>query len=1000
MGVILVIGLAYGLSVVVYDGNVPARYVMADNLTVYLVNSTVSVWVDVGRVANVTLVYCSGVLSFVGDRGWLNFTPAGLSMVWVYVDGALATSFAVKPSLITHNPYMTDLSLALPQFALPGWRVVANLSWYRHAYCPADFVKLLARDSQGRVYELARGRWPYWELVSRGVERKSLSFVVNLPPGVYEVKAVGASCHGRYNYFNPDWSDVCADGGFAGRRPEELSWDVYEAASAPVRLVVGGLEHLLAWAAVHGLNARETTQLLKAFGFGVEVKGVDRRGGSVSFALSNGSVVAVPVFFEVQSNGTGLFVVGNPSFVNVTYIARAKFSKTGRELNFTLSVGAWDAALAAPAVWREEEAQYDVSLFLYIPAGAYSLGNFSVSFDKPRLVSGNRSVLLRPLHAVFLPPETKRLVDAYKPCNEAFWRGFDEVSDPYDYSLLGDVALTIIPVGRIVGFFGKLLGAGARAFEEINGLINAIKSAYYALSSSKWARAVGTASGFVIPDVFIAEDLRQLLEPQAAEEVFSAFGVDFAEVERFHAGVLTDSSCFHAGRYYAAVYVSWAQRVSAVVDLASNLYAKVSKDALDKFGRSFVKMAEKGGLFKYKSHLGYVAARAWGPYGVDENEWAKAYDELARALTGRSDVAAVVASVRVGVVEEDGTLRMMLLSKRAVKGVFKFESEVTVTKKVNVGGIDIFYEEGGEEGGGFIAAIYSSQKVVRWTSPEFFKELQDRSLITVSESKFKKGNVKGIKYLCFSYSVVYDSALYGALSSLVGDVSQWRQRFAFIPLFSVLNSMQKNIRVKHAAYEVDMAPQSEAVRKLDYPVAMAGVVGYLENTGKTLRDTHGVFVELRGVRAGGAAPDGLALAQWDGWRIVWAEVDRDVGSLTKSFREKVVKLQSAGILAGGSFTQYGVALAAFRVDVLSGVTVGGNALGGSPVSERVLAYPQAKSGLVDWAKAMKRHDVAPLLAVYEGDGPKFKVRGVLFKQFVDIDNADIRAVLDECLGKK
>ncbi|MEM4604389.1 MAG: hypothetical protein QXR68_03500 [Pyrobaculum sp.] len=36
LGVILVIGLAYGLSVVVYDGNVPARYVMADNLTVYI----------------------------------------------------------------------------------------------------------------------------------------------------------------------------------------------------------------------------------------------------------------------------------------------------------------------------------------------------------------------------------------------------------------------------------------------------------------------------------------------------------------------------------------------------------------------------------------------------------------------------------------------------------------------------------------------------------------------------------------------------------------------------------------------------------------------------------------------------------------------------------------------------------------------------------------------------------------------------------------------------
>lgn len=422
---------------------------------------------------------------------------------------------------------------------------------------------------------------------------------------------------------------------------------------------------------MHGLDARETTQLLKAFGFGVEVKGVDRRGGSVSFALSNGSVVAVPVFFEVQSNGTGLFVVGNPSFVNVTYIARAKFSKTGRELNFTLSVGAWDAALAAPAVWREEEAQYDVSLFLYIPAGAYSLGNFSVSFDKPRLVSGNRSVLLRPLHAVFLPPETKRLVDAYKPCNEAFWRGFDEVSDPYDYSLLGDVALTIIPVGRIVGFFGKLLGAGARAFEEINGLINAIKSAYYALSSSKWARAVGTASGFVIPDVFIAEDLRQLLEPQAAEEVFSAFGVDFAEVERFHAGVLTDSSCFHAGRYYAAVYVSWAQRVSAVVDLASNLYAKVSKDALDKFGRAFVGVAERARLFDRYVHAGYVVTKAWGPYGFDEQKWVDAYERLAEALTGERDVV-IAAAGRAGVVGRDGKLRIVVDTKEE-RGVNYFK---------------------------------------------------------------------------------------------------------------------------------------------------------------------------------------------------------------------------------------------------------------------------------------------------------------------------------------
>ncbi|MEM3836187.1 hypothetical protein [Pyrobaculum sp.] len=749
---------------------------------------------------------------------------------------------------------------------------------------------------------------------------------------------------------------------------------------------------LLGWAAVHGLDAGEASGLLRSFGYSLSVKRVDRRDGVVLFFLSNGSVVEVPVFFEVQSNGTGLFVVGNPSCVNATYVAVVRLSGGRGVLNFSLSVGAWDAVLAAPAVWRGEEAKYDVSLFLYAPPGAYSLGNFSVSFDKPRLVAGNRSIVMRPLHAVFLPLETRRLVDAYGPCNEAFWKAFDEVADPYDYSLLGDVALTVIPVGRIAGFFGKLLGVG-KAAERAEGLISALKTVYYALGSSKWARAVGTGVGFVLRDAFIAEDLRQILEPEAAEEVFSAFGVDLAEVERFHAGVLTRSSCSHAGRYYAAVYVSWAQRVSAVVDLASNLYAKVSRDALEKFGNAFVKVAEGAKLFSHVTHAGYVAARAWGPHEIDEDTWAKAFTKLARALTGRDDVAAVVATTPNGIVTSDRQLHIILgLDKK--KGVNYFNPG-RAGRSVSVGGLDVFYEEGGEEAGGFYLAWYEKRKLVRWTSPEFFEVLQQNGLAWVLRSKFEMRSVRGVRYVCFNYEVEYDDALFGAFASLA-TISQWHQKLAALPLFWLLGP---RIDVVQAAYEVDMAPKDVAVKELEGPVGMLGLVGYWEKTSYYLRDMPGVYVHLRGWRTGGAAPDGLALANWNGWRVVWAEVARKIDETVNKFKSNAAKLQEAGILAGGSFTPYGFALAAFRVDAMSGVTAGGNAFGSSPVSDKVLAHPQAKSRLVEWADAMDRHKVAPLLAVYEGDGPSFKVRGVLFEQLVDFDDPEVRAALYNCFNK-
>ena len=473
----------------------------------------------------------------------------------------------------------------------------------------------------------------------------------------------------------------------------------------------------------------ETNRLLSSFGLEPYVDKVERKNAPfVRIVLKNGSTVEVPVFFEVQSDGTGFFVVGNPSWVDVAYMAVARFSRGGvrGELRFNLSMSPLDAEVLAPAVFRGGDGEAEVSLFLYVPPGVYELGNFSVVFEKERLVAGNRSILLRWLHAVFLPPEAKRLVDAVGWCNSAFWRAFDEVADPYDYSLLGDVAITVIPVGRLAGLFGKYLSRGA----EASGVLSAVKAAVYALSSSKWARAVGSAAGYVLPDVFIAMDIQQLLDSAAAEEVFSAFDVDIWEVERFHAGVLTESTCRNAGRYYAAVYVSWVSRISTVVDLASNLYAKVSKDALERFGRSIVTVAEGARRFDYGTHAAYIAARGWGPHDVDDKTWDDAFSKLAKALTGRKDVATVVQRSRMGIISDrEGVLKGYIVvgeDEKIQKLPTDYIQAVGYRAYVkSYGGKDVYFVTPDKRGGGgFLVGFSDDKSLYRWTNYGFFDKLR------------------------------------------------------------------------------------------------------------------------------------------------------------------------------------------------------------------------------------------------------------------------------------
>jgi hypothetical protein len=139
---VLVLAVAVFGGVYVFEGGSSVGYVVVDGVRVYLVNSSVSLFVDYG--GNVTVVYCGGVLWGVGPGVWFNVSLSSISIFEVYVDGVLVDRFAVKPARTSHNPFVTDLTLSLSKTRVVRGEVVsARLSWVRHSWCPADFVKVL-----------------------------------------------------------------------------------------------------------------------------------------------------------------------------------------------------------------------------------------------------------------------------------------------------------------------------------------------------------------------------------------------------------------------------------------------------------------------------------------------------------------------------------------------------------------------------------------------------------------------------------------------------------------------------------------------------------------------------------------------------------------------------------------------------------------------------------------------------------------------------------------
>ncbi|MGC9052071.1 MAG: hypothetical protein ACP5J3_14220, partial [Pyrobaculum sp.] len=104
-----------------------------------------------------------------------------------------------------------------------------------------------------------------------------------------------------------------------------------------------------------------------------------------------------------------------------------------------------------------------------------------------------------------------------------------------------------------------------------------------------------------------------------------------------------------------------------------------------------------------------------------------------------------------------------------------------------VGGVLIYYVPSGrgKAGGGLYAAFLDKRKVVRYTSSEFFEELRDRGFVNVPWAEFEWGSVRGVRYMCLKYRVVYDSGFFLKLREVlpVDERSGWDQRLALLLFF-------------------------------------------------------------------------------------------------------------------------------------------------------------------------------------------------------------------------
>jgi hypothetical protein len=598
------------------------------------------------------------------------------------------------------------------------------------------------------------------------------------------------------------------------------------------------------------------------------------------------------------------------------------------------------------------------------------------------------------------------------------------VANTYVGYFAADVVLTIIPWGK-VGIFGKLAGG---KFDKLWDLANAVRSSLFGL---RWVRAAYQAGALVAPSAALLGDLAELVDSDAVNKVVEAYGIDIATVEQFHAGVLSTATCRHAGMWYGAASAAYLHKVSLLVGIASSLHGLVSSDVWHRFGASLIELGDKVERFQFSNHAAYLMVRSWGPQLKD---WPEVFDELADPLLKylglEGKAVAVVSTARNGVYKKDGfyviaglDMDKPLIHFRALR----FKHNLIYRRHIKIGNLDENIQVLHLPGEGGLYIVFENEKrLLRFTNQGVYEQLNKYGLATHNVISVETGSVKigNRKYgtICISATVRYDSEFLTAVKSGVGDgwASHWRQRFATLAVPSILSSEKVKkvgggIDFINYAYEVDV----DKPQVLPKPVSMAGVFGeFLKQARGEVVGQTPWYLPIPGTRGQGEsqpsdvglAPDLVALGRWGNRDAVFiVEVSYKTDEVIDKFRSNVERLEGLRYLKqhGGEYmlTKPGLAYVAFRVDALSGTTVGGIAK--ARVAGDVIAHPQKDTSLPQWAEFAKRpaaragkealYSVVPVFVRYEGDGPVYTLRIFAVEKWVQ-SGGELEEAVKKCLG--
>jgi hypothetical protein len=120
-----------------------------------------------------------------------------------------------------------------------------------------------------------------------------------------------------------------------------------------------------------------------------------------------------------------------------------------------------------------------------------------------------------------------------------------------------------------------------------------------------------------------------------------------------------------------------------------------------------------------------------GPHDVDDKTWDDAFSKLAKALTGRKDVATVVQLSRMGIISDrEGVLKGYIVvgEDEEIQKYLPTDYIQAVGYRAHLksfGGKDVYFITPDKRGGGgFLVGFSDDKSLYRWTNYGFFDKLK------------------------------------------------------------------------------------------------------------------------------------------------------------------------------------------------------------------------------------------------------------------------------------